>query len=62
MGLLKKLKFSLGKNTISKMYTVLIRPRLDYAPVVWDGCSQNEVEELEIIQECAARIVTGIYQ
>ena len=44
------------------MYTVLIRPLLDYAAVVWDACSQSEVDELEIIQVCAARIVTGIYQ
>ena len=42
------------------MYIVFIRPLLEYAAVVWDGCSQSEVEKLEKVQLCAARIVTGL--
>ena len=39
------------------MYNVFIRP-LEYAAVVWDGCSQSKVEKLETVQLCAVRIVT----
>ena len=42
------------------MYTVFIRPLLEYAAGVWDGCSQSEMERLEKVQLCAARIVTGL--
>ena len=42
------------------MYTVDIRPLLEYAAFVWDGCSQSEVENLEKVQSFAARIVTGL--
>ena len=42
------------------MYTVFIRPLLEYAAVVWDSCSQNEVEKLERVQLSAVRIVTGL--
>ena len=32
---------------------------LEYADVVWDNCTQQEANELEKIQNEAARIVTG---
>ena len=43
------------------MYIVFIRPLLEYAAVVWDGCSQSEVEGVEKVQLCAARTVTGLH-
>ena len=42
------------------MYTDFIRPLLEYAAVVWNGCSQSEIERLEKFQLCAARFVTGL--
>lgn len=60
LGLLKKLKFSLGKNSLSKMYITFVRPILEYASVVWDGCSQHDIDKLEKVQLYAARIVTGL--
>lgn len=60
LGLLKKLKFSLGKNSLSKMYITFVRPILEYASVVWDGCSQHDNDKLEKVQLYAARIVTGL--
>ncbi len=37
-----------------------MRPILEYASVVWDGCSEYEKSALEKIQHEAARIVTGL--
>ena len=37
-----------------------MRPLLEYAAVVWDGCTVYEKENLERIQYEAARIVTGL--
>ena len=39
LGLIKKLKFTLCRNKLSKMYVTFVRPLLKYASVVWDGCS-----------------------
>ena len=36
-----------------------IRPVLEYADVIWNNCTQYESNELEKIQNKAARIVTG---
>ena len=60
MGLLKKLKFKIGRNHLSKFYLAFIRPTLEYASTVWDGCSANDTEKLEKVQLQAARIVTGL--
>lgn len=60
LGLLKKLKFSIGRNTLSKMYMTFIRPLIEYCSVVWDGCSFQDVEKLEKVQLYAARIITGL--
>ena len=57
IGFLKKLKFVLGRNTLSKMYLTFIRPLLEYASEVWDGCTCQETDMLEKVQLQAARIV-----
>ena len=41
------------------MYFSFIRPLLEYADVIWDNCTQYEVNELDKIQNEAARVVTG---
>ena len=60
LGLLKKLKYNIGRKTLSKMYITFIRPLLEYCSIVWDGCSLQDVERLEMVQLYAARIITGL--
>ena len=50
LHIMRKLKF---------IYTSFIRPILEYADVVWDNCTQYEINAVEKIQIEAARIVTG---
>ena len=42
------------------MYCVYIRPLLEYASEVWNGCNQIDSDRLEQVQLNAARIVTGL--
>ena len=39
-----------------------VRPTLEYASIVWDGCSAHAIEKLETVQlhVSIARIVTGL--
>ena len=41
------------------MYFSFIRPILEYADVVWDNCTQQQMNDLEKIQIEAGRIVSG---
>ena len=52
-------KFKLDRKSLQTMYFSFIRPLLEYADVIWDNCTQYEVNELQKLQNEAARIVTG---
>jgi hypothetical protein len=45
---------------VSNIYISFIRPLLEYACELWDGCFEHDSEEIEKIQLEAARIVTGL--
>ncbi len=60
LGIMRKLKFRLSRNSLNQIYISYMRPILEYASVVWDGCSEYEKSALEKIQHEAARIVTGL--
>jgi hypothetical protein len=59
VNVLRKLKFTLSKQTLSNIYLTFIRPTLEYACEVWNGCFEREVAKLEKVQLESARIVTG---
>jgi hypothetical protein len=60
INVLRKLTFTLSKQTLSNIYLTFIRPTLEYACEVWDGCFEREIEKLENVQLESARIVTGL--
>ena len=60
VNVLRKLKCTLSKQTLSNIYLTFIRPTLEYACEVWDGCFEREVAKLEKVQLESARIVTGL--
>ena len=59
INVMRKLKFELDRKSLQTIYFSYIRPLLEYADVVWNNCAQYESNELEKIQNEAARIVTG---
>ena len=59
LNLLKRFKFKLDRETLSKLYKSLIRPVMEYADVLWDGCSENESDLIEHVQYQAATVVVG---
>jgi uncharacterized protein YwqG len=57
VSVLRKLKFTLSKQTLSNIYLTFIRPTLEYACEVLDGCFEREAAKLEKVQLESARIV-----
>ena len=61
-NMLKGLKFKLSRNTLERLYKSLVHPVMEYADVVWDGCTECECDLLEHVQHAQyenAKIVTG---
>jgi hypothetical protein len=45
--MLKGLKYKISRDTLCKLYKSLIRPVMEYADVLWDGCTESESDLLE---------------
>ena len=61
-NMLKGLKFKLSRNTLERLYKSLVDPVMEYADVVWDGCTESECDLLEHVQHVQyenAKNVTG---
>jgi hypothetical protein len=50
VNVLRKLKLILSKQALSNIYLTFIRPVLEYACEVWDGCYERDIKKLEKIQ------------
>lgn len=56
---MRRLKFILDRKSLETIYLTFIRPILEYGDCIWDNCTLYEKQELDKIQNEAARIVTG---
>lgn len=59
LNIMRKLKFTLDRNSLETIYISFIRPILEYADILFDNCTIQEGLELERVQYEAARIVSG---
>ena len=41
------MKFTMDRKSVQTIYFSFIRPLLEYADVVWDNCTQQQINELE---------------
>ena len=55
---MRKLKYTFSRNALNQIYLYHLLPKLEYASLVWDGCTQQDT--LQKIQNQVARIVTGL--
>ncbi len=60
LGIMRNLKFKISRQSLNQIYISYMRPILEYASSVWDGCTEYEKDSLETNQNEAARIVTGL--
>ena len=59
INVMRKLKFKLDRRALEIIYFTFIRPILEYACVIFDNCTQYELNDIEKVQLEAARIVSG---
>ena len=57
---MQKLKYSLSRNEFNQRYMSYMLPIVEYASVVWDGCSEQDSVTLQTVQNEAVRPVTGL--
>ena len=60
LGIMRKLKFTFSRTALNQIYLSYILSILEYSYIVWDGCSVQNINSVQRIQNEAARIVTGL--
>jgi hypothetical protein len=60
LSMLRNFKIKLNIENLEKIYFTYIRPLLEYACELWDGCTILDLNKIEQMQHGAARIVTGL--
>ena len=53
------LKRKLHRSTLNRIYLAFVRPKLEYACIIWDSCTEYDKKRLEDMQLKFARSVTG---
>ena len=56
LGIMRKLKDSISRNALNQMYMSYMLPVVKYASVVWDGCSEQDSQTLQKIQNEAPKL------
>lgn len=59
VAIMKRLKYTLSRSTLERLYITLVRPILEYGSVIFDACTQADAQLMETVQYEAARICTG---
>ena len=57
--MLKGIWFKVDRQTLCMLYESLVRPVMEYADIIWSGCTDTESNLLEHVQYEAAKVVTG---
>ena len=57
---LRSLKYRLSRKALENMYKAYIIPHFDYADVLWDHCTQELAQHLEVLHLDALRTITGL--
>jgi hypothetical protein len=52
-------KYKLDRRTLEKLYISYVRPKLEYASIMWDNCPNYLIARLEDVQIRAAKIISG---
>jgi len=59
LNIMAYLRDMIDRKTLESMFFSFVRPKLEYADIVWADCTQRDAELLESVQKRAARIVSG---
>ena len=54
-----KLKYSISRNALNQMYMSYMLPVVEYASVVWDGCSEQDSQTLQKIKMRQPELLLG---
>ncbi len=59
IGALRRIKPFVPLRSLKMLYKALIQPYFDYCSPLWDTCGKVHKDKLQVLQNRAARVITG---
>ncbi len=59
IGALRRIKPFVPLRSLKMLYKALIQPYFDYCSLLWDTCDKVHKDKLQVLQNRAARVITG---
>ena len=59
VGVLRRIKPFVPRDSLLKLYKSLIQPYFDYCSPLWDTCAKTLKDNLQTLQNRAARVISG---
>ena len=59
IGILKKMKLTVPRESLVLLYKTLIEPYFRYCNTVWGYCNETLLDKLQVLQNKAARVIKG---
>ena len=60
IGALRSIKPVVPLRSLKTLYKALIQPYFDYYSPLWDTCGKVHKDKLQVLQNRAARVITGV--
>ena len=61
LGMLRRIKFNLPKETLLMLYNTMVLPLIDYGNVVYSNCSATSMKKLQVMQNKGARMILNCH-
>ncbi len=59
IGMMRRIKKFVPQSTLLKIHNAIVLSHFDYCSLVWDNCSDYQLDKLQKLQNRAARVITG---
>ncbi len=60
LGILRRVKFNLPKETLYMLYNSIVLPPFDYGDVVYGNCSTITLKRLQVLQNRGASVLSEV--
>ncbi len=60
LGQISRVKHIFDESTLAKIIDTLVISKINYCASVWSNTSDMNIKKIQLIQNCAARLITGL--
>jgi hypothetical protein len=55
-----RVKHNFDQSTLATIIDTLVMSKINYCSTVWSNTSDSNIKKIQLIQNCAARLITGV--